>query len=95
VAEGFDLSGALRRIRRIADMSQRDLAAAAAINPSTLAHAEAGTRDLPVQSLARAGALVGLRLALLDENGAPVDGMTPDGVRDRLGRRFPAHLDTR
>jgi transcriptional regulator with XRE-family HTH domain len=95
VDEGFDLCGALRRIRRIADLSQRDLAAAAGISPSTLAHAEAGTRDLPVQSLVRAGALVGLRLALLDENGEPVEGMAGDGVRDRFGRRFPAHLDTR
>jgi transcriptional regulator with XRE-family HTH domain len=95
VDEGFDLCGALRRIRRIADLSQRDLASAAAISPSTLAHAEAGTRDLPVQSLARVCALVGLRIALLDENGDPVEGMAENGVRDRLGRRFPAHLDTR
>jgi transcriptional regulator with XRE-family HTH domain len=95
VGEGFDLCGALRRIRRIADLSQRDLAGAASISPSTLAHAEAGTRDLPVQSLARACAVVGLRIALLDENGDPVEGMADDSVRDRFGRRFPAHLDTR
>jgi transcriptional regulator with XRE-family HTH domain len=95
VGDGFDLCGALRRVRRIADLSQRDLASAAAISPSTLAHAEAGTRDLPVQSLARACALVGLRLALVDENGVAVDGMATDSVRDRSGRRFPAHLDTR
>ena len=95
VADAFDLSGVLRRIRRIADMSQRDLASAAGISPSTLAHAEAGSRDLPVQALARAVALAGLRIALLDAHGEPVEGMANDGVRDRLGRRFPAHLDTR
>jgi transcriptional regulator with XRE-family HTH domain len=93
--EGFDLTGALRRIRRLADLSQRDLAKAAAISTSTLAHAEAGTRDLPVQSLARAGAVVGLRLVLVDDAGHPVEGMAENGVRDRFGRRFPAHLDTR
>lgn len=91
----FDLCGALRRIRRIGDLSQRDLASAAAISPGTVAHAEAGTRDLPVQSFARACALVGLRIALVDEDGVPVEGMAADSVRDRSGRRFPAHLDTR
>ena len=95
MADGFDVSGGLRRIRRMADLSQRELAAAAGISPGTLAHAEAGTRDLPVQSLVRAAALAGLRLALLDEDGSPVEGMAGDVVRDMSGRKFPAHLDTR
>ena len=36
----------------------------------------------------------GLRLALVDAAGDEVRGMHPGGVRDRGGRRFPAHLDT-
>jgi HTH-type transcriptional regulator/antitoxin HipB len=75
-------------------MSQRQLADAAGLSPSAVAHAEAGTRDLPVTALARAAETAGLRLALLDDSGAEVRGMHPDGVRDRSGRRFPAHLDT-
>jgi transcriptional regulator with XRE-family HTH domain len=90
----FDLCGALRRIRRRADMSQRELAAAARASVSAVAHAEAGSRDLPVGVLARAAALAGLRLAIVDERGAEVDGMTDEGARDRSDRRLPAHLDT-
>jgi HTH-type transcriptional regulator/antitoxin HipB len=91
--ESFDLSGTLRRIRRRADMSQRELAEAAGISASAVAHAEAGTRDLPVTALARAATAAGLRVALLEQDGAEVAGMRPDAVRDRGGRRFPAHLD--
>lgn len=94
VPDSFDLCGALRRIRRLADMSQRQLAKAAGLSASTLAHAEAGSRDLPVTVLARIARLADLRLALLDGNGDEVGGMDPDAVRDRAGRRFPAHLDT-
>ncbi|CAA9542090.1 MAG: hypothetical protein AVDCRST_MAG88-94 [uncultured Thermomicrobiales bacterium] len=94
MSAGFDLCGALRRIRRMADLSQRELARAAALSVAAVAHAEAGTRDLPVSALARAAHLAGMRIALLDEAGAEVRGMRPDGVRDRGGRRFPAHLDT-
>ncbi|TKJ18127.1 helix-turn-helix domain-containing protein [Blastococcus sp. CCUG 61487] len=90
----FDLCGALRRIRRVADLSQRELAAAAELSSSAVAHAEAGSRDLPVGALARAAAVAGLRIALLDGAGDEVGGMRPEAVRDRGGRRFPAHLDT-
>jgi transcriptional regulator with XRE-family HTH domain len=94
VGDDFDLCGALRRIRRLADLSQRELAAAAALSPSAVAHAEAGTRDLPVSSFARAAAVAGLRLALVDGDGHHVGAMAGHTVRDRGGRRFPAHLDT-
>jgi HTH-type transcriptional regulator/antitoxin HipB len=95
VTHGFDLSGALRRIRRRADLSQRELAAAVRLSPSAVAHAEAGTRDLPVAALTRAAALAGLRLTLVDAAGDECPPMSPDTVRDGGYRRFPAHLDTR
>ena len=95
MAGTFDLCGALRRIRRIADLSQRELASAAGTSAATIARAESGTRDLPMGVLTRAAALAGLRLALLDAHGQEVAGMDPDGVRDMGYRRFPAHLDTR
>ncbi|WP_167760434.1 helix-turn-helix transcriptional regulator [Blastococcus sp. CT_GayMR16] len=91
----FDLCGALRRIRRSADLSQRELATAAGLSPSAVAHAEAGTRDLPTRALARAAAVAGLRLVLVDGTGQETVGMGDDTVRDLAGRRFPAHLDTR
>jgi HTH-type transcriptional regulator/antitoxin HipB len=95
VGADFDLCGALRRIRRLADLSQRQLAAAAALSPSAVAHAEAGTRDLPVSALARVAATAGLRLSLVDCDGHEIAGMSAETVRDMIGRRFPAHLDTR
>jgi transcriptional regulator with XRE-family HTH domain len=91
----WDLAGAVRRIRRAADMSQRELALAAGVSPSVIARAETETRDLPVRLLARLAALADLRLALLDPAGAEVAPMDGDAVRDAAGRLLPAHLDTR
>jgi transcriptional regulator with XRE-family HTH domain len=85
----------LRRIRRTADLSQRELAAALGVARSTIARAETGARDLPATMLARAAELAGLRLGLLDTDGRAVAGMTPAAVRDRAGRLFSAHLDVR
>jgi transcriptional regulator with XRE-family HTH domain len=91
----FDLAGVLRRIRRRADLSQRDLAKACGVAASVIAHAEAGRRGVPVDLLVRAAGVAGLRLALLDGQGQEVGGMSAAGVRDRGDRRFPAHLDVR
>jgi transcriptional regulator with XRE-family HTH domain len=90
----FDLTGALRRIRRRADMSQRELAAACGVATSVFAQAESRRRGLSVDLLVRAAALAQLRLALLDDQGNEVTGMTDEGARDRGYRRLPAHLDT-
>jgi transcriptional regulator with XRE-family HTH domain len=90
----FDLPGVLRRIRRLADLSQRELADRCGLSQSAVAQAESGRRDLPAGDLARAAGCAALRLALLDESGREIRGMSPDSVRDLSGRRFPAHLDT-
>lgn len=95
VPQPFDLGGLLRRVRRVADLSQRDLAAATGVSASAIAHAERGSRDLPAGVLARAAELAGLRLVLIDARGAEVAAMADGAVRDMSGRRFPAHLDTR
>jgi transcriptional regulator with XRE-family HTH domain len=95
VGAAFDLCGMLRRIRRVADLSQREMAGRLGIGAASIAHAEVGTRDLPSGVLARAAELAGFRLALLDAEGREVAGMDGDAVRDLGGRRFPAHLDTR
>src|SRR3954462_14532578 len=83
----FDLAAALRRIRRRTGMSQREPAAVTRLAVSTLGHAEAGTRDLPVGGLVRAAAVAGLRLVLVDDTGQEVAGMSADAVRDMGGRR--------
>jgi transcriptional regulator with XRE-family HTH domain len=90
-----ELCGVLRRIRRTADMSQREFAVACGVAQSVIAHAESGRRGLTAHLLARATAVAGLRVALLDADGAEVRPMDDGAVRDMGGRRFPAHLDTR
>jgi transcriptional regulator with XRE-family HTH domain len=90
----FDLGGYLRRIRRLADLSQRQLSEQTGISKSALAAAEAGARDLPTAQLARAAALAGLQLTMLDMDAREVRGMSAEGARDAAYRRFPAHLDT-
>ena len=91
----FPLAGLVRRIRRTADCSQRQLADLSGTSKTPLAGAESGQRGVPVQVLARAGAVAGFRVVLLDEAGNEVLPMSSDPVRDQAGRQFPAHLDTR
>ena len=91
----LSLPGLLRRIRRTADLSQRELARAGGLPRSTVAAAEAGTRGLDARTLARLAALAGFRLALLDAEGREVAPMHAAAVRDGADRHYPAHLDTR
>ena len=95
VAAGELTGSLLRRIRRTGDLSQRELADGLGIDRAVVARAETGQRALAVGLLVRAAELAGLRLALLDATGSEVPGMSPDAVRDRSGRLFPAHLDVR
>jgi HTH-type transcriptional regulator/antitoxin HipB len=90
----FDLAGTVRRLRRVADLSQRELARALDVSKSSIGAAESGASGMDARVLARAAALAGLRLALLDADGREVAGMSADAVRDLGGRLFPAHLDT-
>ncbi|WP_369140864.1 helix-turn-helix domain-containing protein [Modestobacter versicolor] len=89
------LSALLRRIRRTADLSQREMARALGVSTGAVAQAESGARDLPATVLMRAAGLAGLRWVLVDASGAEVPAMDGDAVRDRGGRLFPAHLDPR
>ncbi|WP_052091038.1 helix-turn-helix domain-containing protein [Modestobacter caceresii] len=89
------MAGLLRRVRRLADMSQRELAGVAGVSRDRLGRAEAGRGDLRVGEFSRIVSLARLRLVLLDAQGHEVAPMSPATVRDRGGRRFPAHLDTR
>lgn len=90
---GFDVGGHIARARRIADLSQRDLAQRLEVTQSAVARWEAGTRPMTVQLLAQVLAMAGLRLQVVDEHGEVVAPLQADAVRDNAGRRFPAHLD--
>ena len=93
--DSLSAAGLLRRIRRVADCSQRELAERIGASKATVAAAESGRRDLSISLLCRAASLVGGRLVVLDASGAELTPMDLDAVRDAGGRLFPAHLDTR
>jgi transcriptional regulator with XRE-family HTH domain len=93
--EEFDAGGSLRRIRRLADVSQREFAAVLRVSKSSIAAIESGRCGIDALLLGRAAAVAGLRIALVDGEGSEVEAMTDTAVRDLSGRRFPAHLDTR
>ncbi len=120
----LDVPGLIRRARRIADLSQRDLAEWLGVCPATVGHWETGQRVPDLHHLEVVLRLAGLRLLVVVAAGDPGDAdpgdpgdadpsegetdedaggpgaalgdvlpMRDDGVRDRGGRRYPAHLD--
>jgi glycine hydroxymethyltransferase len=99
----------LRLARRLADLSQRQLAEVAGTSPRVVSRIESGETSAPrlvtVQKLLSAA---GFELVLKPRaaSGHEDVGVEDDGVRDvpedgfaevtdRAGRRFPAHLDVR
>lgn len=89
----LDVPGLIRRVRRICDFNQRELAARLGVSQSTVARWETGDDEPPISVFARLVALAGLSLAVVNESGAAARPMRSDGVRDAAGRRRPAHLD--
>lgn len=88
----FDVPALLRRARRLADLSQRDLAARAGVSPSTVAKAELGA-GASFAMMLRLFAAAGIQLVPHDQDGAAITPMRADPLRDHNGRRYPAHLD--
>jgi HTH-type transcriptional regulator/antitoxin HipB len=81
------------RVRRLADLSQRELAARIGLSPASVARVESGAGLPSLTTLCRIVEVAGLRLAVVDADGREVVPMSDDVVRDNQGRRFPAHLD--
>jgi HTH-type transcriptional regulator/antitoxin HipB len=88
-----DVARLVMRVRRMADLSQRDLAARLGMSPSTVARLETGSGAVSVGLLSRILGLAGLRLVAVASDGQPVTPLARDALRDNGGRRFPAHLD--
>lgn len=87
--------GLVRRVRRRLDVSQRGLAEILGVEASRVARWETGRTPPGVGELEAVLALVGLRLVAVDAEGEVVDPMSEEAVRDRAGRRYPAHADLR
>jgi transcriptional regulator with XRE-family HTH domain len=88
------VAGLVRSVRRRCDASQRELAAAAKLSPSTVARIESGSLIPSLGVLLRLLAVGRLVLVVTDEDGKVVRPMQIwDETRDGADRQFPAHLD--
>jgi transcriptional regulator with XRE-family HTH domain len=91
----FPVPGLLRRARRMADLSQRELARAAKVAQSTVARIEAGDLTPSLDMTQRLMAPAGLYLVVVDGEGRIVVPMREcEEARDGGNRRYPSHLDT-
>ncbi|MBM0235113.1 helix-turn-helix domain-containing protein [Micromonospora sp. STR1_7] len=95
--DAIDVGAILRKLRRHADLSQRELAARSGVPKSTLSRIEAGQDSRAafrtVERLVRAA---GGELVFGLPGGCRVAGReAEDEPRDEAGRRYPAHLDVR
>lgn len=86
--------GAMRRARRVAGLSQREMAARVGVAASTIARAEDPDGGASLTLIEAVLAVAGLRLAVVDAAGEVVAPMRTDVARNRAGSYFPAHLDT-
>jgi DNA-binding XRE family transcriptional regulator len=92
---GYRLSEIVRRVRRRADFSQRELARWATVSPSCIGAIEAGRRTPSLAILQRILNAANYQLVVVDASGRLVLPLQVwDEVADLAGRRFPAHLDT-
>lgn len=90
---GFDVQHLIVRVRRIADLSQRDLAKRLGVSQAQVNRLENGHQSPSAATFARILAVAGLRLAVLDDAGHEVQPVPSDTLRDNANRRFPGHLD--
>ena len=88
-----DVPGLLMRVRRTCDLSQRDLGDAIGLDHAQVARIESARRRVDLSLLARVLSLAGMRIAILDLDGIEVLPVARDVLRDKAGRRMPAHLD--
>ncbi len=94
-SEIFDGARYIVRARRIADLSQRELADEIGTSRATIGRLESGVTKVDTATLSVILARAGLRLAVVDHAGREVEPIPVDVLRDRADRRFPGHLDVR
>lgn len=91
----FPAAGMVRRARRIADMSQRQMARFARVSAATVGRVESGVLAPSLDVFQRLIGAAGLYLAVVDQNGRVIAPMRDrDDAQDGAGRRYPSHLDT-
>jgi len=85
------VSGLIRRVRRLARLSQRELAEDLGVSQSAVAKWETGRTAPSARMLARVLEVAGLGLVAVRGNGDRVRPMRVVAARDAAGRRYPAH----
>ena len=93
--EVFDGARYIVRARRLADLSQRELADSIGVSRATVGRLESGAARVDTGTLSVILARAGLRLAVLDRKGREIAPFPVDVLRDHADRRFPGHLDAR
>lgn len=91
--KALDVPNLIRRVRRVCDLSQADLAARLGVNQSTVARWETGAVEPSLTRFQELMALAGWEVVVDDGESGRVSPMRDDAARDRGGRRIPAHLD--
>ena len=91
----FDCGDYVRRLRRHADLSQRELARVSGVSRGVIERIEAGTVDPKVGQLQALLDLVSWGVTVTDVDGRLVIPLREfeENLRDGADRRFPAHLD--
>ena len=95
-AERFPASQYVRRARRTADLSQRELAARSGVSARTIGRIESGRVSPSIPVLTKLLAVGGYELIMVvagKQQAVPPMRDLPLGERDCQGRRYPAHLD--
>jgi transcriptional regulator with XRE-family HTH domain len=91
----YPAGGLVRRARRIADLSQRELARRTGLSPSTVARIETGTLAPSLAVMQHILNAAELSLVVIDRDGHLVQPMRDvSDIRDGADRRYPSHLDT-
>ena len=85
------VSGTIRRVRRRAHLSQRELAELLGVSQSAVAKWETGRTTPTARMLARVLAVAGLDWATTSSDGTQVQPMRHVAARDAANRRYPAH----
>ncbi len=86
-----DLSGVIRRVRRTAKMSQRQLAHVLGVSQSAVAKWETGRTAPSTRMLTRILDVASLGLVVVRDDGERVQPMKAVAATDAAGRRYPAH----
>src|SRR3954447_10628743 len=91
---GYPVIGLVRAARRRGDLSQREMARAVRVHPSTIGRIEGGALIPSMKLFSEIMGAAGCYLTVVDEAGRVLLPMEDrDDLLDGAERRYPSHLD--